>query len=183
MAETITVTGLDEVQKRLYSYSQQLGDRVVLGALRQGANLVKKAAQANAPVLSGTLKQRGIVVRKSKIHRGKSSKDLIGVYLTIAGKKKSDPAYRTKDDPYYGKFLETGWNTRGKSNDLRYSKRIRGFTRRSVGGSRVTQRGRTDVPGRHFIDRAFESNKEQAVELIGRSAIAASDVLARKVGL
>lgn len=176
MAETaIKITGLNEVQKSLYSYSQQLGDRVVIGSLRQGANLVKKAAQGKAPYKSGLLKRRGIVVRKSKIHRGKSSKDMIGVYLTIASKKKGDP--------YYGKFQEAGWNTRGKLNAERYSKYIRNFTRRSIGSSRVTQPGKTDVPGKHFIDRAFMEKREQAAELIRQSAIAASEILARKVGL
>jgi phage protein, HK97 gp10 family len=96
---TITVTGLKEVQKRLYSYSQQLGDRVVLGALRQGANLVKKVAQENAPVKTGKLK-RGIRVTRSKIHRGKSSRDMIGVYLSVR---------KGKSGPYYAKFQEDGW--------------------------------------------------------------------------
>lgn len=176
MAETITVTGLKEIQRSLYSYSQQLGDRVVLGALRQGANLVKKAAQANAPVKSGALKQRGIVVRKSKIHRGKSSKDLIGVYLTIASKKKTDP--------FYGKFQETGWVPRGRPNMLRPSFRKGfGFTRRSIGSSRVTGGGAARIPGKRFIDQAFLEKREQAAEIIRQSAIAASEVLARKVGL
>src|SRR5688500_14553958 len=104
---TITITGLREVQKRLYSYSQRVGDRVVLGSLRVGANHIKKAAQANAPVKTGLLRRKGIVVRNSKIHRGRSSTDMIGVYLTIAAKKKTDP--------FYGRFQETGWKA-GKRN-------------------------------------------------------------------
>ena len=100
MAETtITVTGLRETQAKLYSYSQQLGDRVVLGALRQGANLVKKAAQDKAPIKTGKLR-RGIRVARSKIHRGKSSSDMIGVYLSVR---------KGKSGPFYGKFQEDGW--------------------------------------------------------------------------
>lgn len=147
MAETtIVVTGLREVQRSLYSYSQQVGDRVVRGALRVGANRIKKAAQAYAPVKTGALKRRGIVVRNSKIHRGKSSKDLIGVYITIAAKKKTDP--------FYGKFQETGWKA-----------------------------GKRRVHGKGFIDRAFNQKKLEAVEVTRRSVLAASQVLARKVGL
>lgn len=147
MSETaIKITGLREVTKALYSHSQQLGDRVVKGSLRVGANYIARIARANAPVKTGLLKRRGIVVRNSKIHRGKSSKDMIGIYLTIASKKKGDP--------YYGKFQEAGWKA-----------------------------GKRLVPGKKFIDKAFEQNKERAVEAIRQSAIAASEVLARKVGL
>lgn len=146
MAETaIKVTGLSEATKALYAYSQQLGDRVVKGALRVGANYIARIARANAPVKTGLLKRRGIVVRNSKIHRGKSSKDMIGVYLTIA---------RKKGDPFYGRFQEAGWKA-----------------------------GKRNIPGKRFIDKAFEQNKEKAVEAIQQSAIAASEVLARKVGL
>lgn len=184
MAETaIKVTGLKEATKAIYGYSQQLGDKVVKGSLSVGARLIARVARRLAPRKTGLLRKSGITVRNSKIHRGRSSKDLIGVYLTIAQKKKSDPAYRTKNDPYYGRFQETGWNTRGKLNPLRYSSKIKGYTHRAIDSSRKTQRGKTDVPGKWFIDRAFEQNKERAVEAIRQSAIAASEVLARKVGL
>ncbi|SEN70810.1 phage protein, HK97 gp10 family [Nitrosospira multiformis] len=147
MAEkSISVHGLSEATKAIYAYSQQLGDRVVRGSLRVGANYIARIARASAPVKTSALKRRGIIVRNSKIHRGKSSKDMIGVYLTIARKK--------KDDPYYGKFQEAGWRA----------------------GKRV-------MPGKLFIDKAFEQNKEKAAEAIQQSAIAASEVLKRKVGL
>jgi HK97 gp10 family phage protein len=155
MADAITITGLKEIQKSLYSYSQRLGDRVVLGALRQGANLIKREAQANAPVSKngnpklgttpGNLK-RGIVVRKSKIHRGKLSSDMIGLYLTIKSTKKTDP--------FYGRFQESGWKA----------------------GNRL-------IPGKKFIDRAFHDKKEEAVALIVKSATSAADLLAAKLGL
>ena len=101
MAETIRVTGLREVQRKLYSYSQQIGDRVVLGALRQGAHLVKRAAQSNAPIGETGKLRRGIRVYKSKIHKGTKSGDMIGVYISVASKKKGDP--------FYGRFQEDGW--------------------------------------------------------------------------
>ena len=147
MAETtIVVTGLRETQKKLYAVSQRLGDRVVYGSLRVGANHIKKTAQGYAPAKTGLLKSRGIVSRNSKIHRGRSSTDMIGIYLTIAAKKKTDP--------FYGKFQETGWKA-----------------------------GRRHVSGKRFIDRAFLEKRAEAVELIRKSAIAASEVLAKRVGL
>jgi HK97 gp10 family phage protein len=150
MAEAITVTGLREAQKALYSYSQQLGDRVVRGSLRQGANVVKRAAQEN---LTSQIKgpstgrlRRGIVVRTSRIHRGKLSTDMIGVYLTVASKKKTDP--------YYGRFQEDGWRA-----------------------------GKTLVPGKKFIDKAFNDKKEAAVTVIVKAATSAAELLAKKFGL
>jgi HK97 gp10 family phage protein len=178
MADTITVTGLKEAQRALYSYSQQLGDRVVLGALRQGANLVKRAAQSNAPVKTGKLK-RGIRVAKSKIHRGQLSDGLIGVYLTIPNKKKGDP--------FYGRFQEDGWNTKGASTagPLSVKKVDRWLIARQFGGrtGRKTQSGRQHVLGKKFIDRAFTEKREAAVDLIVQTATAGADLLARKLGL
>lgn len=171
MAETITVRGLQDTQKALYTFSQRLGDRVVLGALRQGANLVRKAAQEKAPIKDGKLK-RGIVVRLSKIHRGKRSTDLIGVYITVASKKKTDP--------YYGRFQEDGWNTRGKRKGVVRRAIVEAFGSRS---GRKTLPGKTNVPGKKFIDSAFQENREKAVEVIAHAAREASGIVAKKLGL
>jgi HK97 gp10 family phage protein len=143
MAETITITGLREVQRKLYSYSQQLGDRVVIGALRQGANLVRKQAQANAPVKTGLLK-RSIRVSRSKIHNGKKSDGMIGVYISV------------RKAAYYAGFQEDGWRAGKKKKQ---------------------------IPGRKFIERAFIDKREEAVNLIVRSATSAADLLAVKLGL
>jgi hypothetical protein len=178
MAEnfTIDIRGIGEHQKALYAFSQQLGDRVVLGALRQGANLVLKSARQKAPLgATGRLK-KGIVLKASKIHNGKKSTDLIGVYITINRKKKTDP--------YYGKFQELGWTVKGGANSVRYSKKIKGFTRRSVGkSSRVTQGGGRHIDGKFFIENAWLENRDEAVNLIVRAAGAGAEVLARRLGL
>lgn len=143
-AETITITGLRDVQKSLYAYSQQLGDRVVLGALRQGANLIRKEMQKEIPVKTGLLK-KGFVVKRSKIHRGRLSTDMIGIYLALR---------KGKTAPFYGRFQNDGYRA-----------------------------GKTKVPGKHFVQSAFEANKQDAVRLIVADAEAGAAVLARKVGL
>lgn len=144
MSETITITGLKDVQKSLYKYSQQLGDRVVFGALRQGANLIRREIQKQVPVKTGLLK-KGFVVKRSKIHRGRLSTDMIGMYLALR---------KGKTAPFYGRFQNDGF-----------------------------QAGKTKVPGKHFVQNAFESNKQSAVRLIVSNAEAGAVVLARKVGL
>jgi HK97 gp10 family phage protein len=177
MAEnfTIDIRGIGEQQKALYTFSQRLGDRVVLGALRQGANLVLKSARQKAPFKTGKLR-KGIILRASKIHKGKFSTDLIGVYITVKRKEKTDP--------FYGRFQEDGWIVKGRANHKRFSQKIKAFTNRSVGSSsRVTQGGGRHIPGKHFIENAWLENREQAVNLIVRAATAGSEVLAKKLGL
>jgi len=111
--EVITVNGLQEVQKSLYSYSQKLGDHVVYGALRQGANIMRKAIYAQIDssfkVHTGNLR-RGFTVSRSKIHRGQSSGDALGVYVTL--KKKGKAA------PFYGRMLNDGWTPSGSSKKV-----------------------------------------------------------------
>lgn len=183
--DVITVSGLREVNLALYAYSQQLGDRVVIASLRQGANLIKRQISADAPVKTGKLR-RGFRVSKSKIHRGKTSSDLIGVYLTL----------RTgKDAPFYGRFQNDGWNTKGKARTVLntpFRVNRRGKTLFSKSGitprfcartGRKTLPGKTDVPGKFFIQKAFMSQRDAAVRLIVQSAEAGAAVIGRKVGL
>lgn len=98
--DTLTVTGLKETARTLYAYSQQLGDRVVRGALRQGANYVLRGLRPKLPVKSGLLRRRGFRVARSRIHNGKRSSELIGVYIGLR---------KGKGDPFYGRFINDGW--------------------------------------------------------------------------
>lgn len=99
--DAITVHGLQEVQKTLYAYSQQLGDRVVRSALRQGANYVLKGIKEAVPVKTGLLRgRRGFRVANSRIHNGRLSASLIGVYISLRKKK---------GDPFYGRFQNDGF--------------------------------------------------------------------------
>lgn len=114
--QEVYVHGLDEVAKKIYGLSQKLGDIVIYKALGVGASVMKKAVIRNAPkgtvahyigkksagvyVKPGQLRRKGFVVARSKIYRGRLSTDMIGMYLTIAHKK--------KDDPFYGRFVNDG---------------------------------------------------------------------------
>ena len=98
--QALTITGLKETQRALYGYSQQLGDRVIRGALRQGANQVLKGSNGLIPVKTGLLKRRGFRVANSRIHNGKRSTGMIGVYISLR---------KRKGDPFYGRFQNDGW--------------------------------------------------------------------------
>lgn len=104
----IKVSGIREVNKALYSYSQQLGDKVVIASLLQGARLVQRSVKIAAPVRTGMLK-RGIVVKRSKIYSPRRGGNKLGVYLTLRkGRGRKDPR-----DVFYGKFMDGGWTDRG----------------------------------------------------------------------
>lgn len=143
--DIITVRGLQEVQRALYAYSQQLGDRVVRGALRQGANHVLRGIRAAVPVKTGLLKRRGFRVANSRIHNGRMASGLIGIYIGLR---------KRKGDPFYGRFQNDGFRA-----------------------------GNTQVPGKQFVQRAFEERKAAAVQLIVQSAEAGAEVVKRKVWL
>jgi HK97 gp10 family phage protein len=166
---TIRVSGLREAQKALYSYSQQLGDFVVYKALRAGANIVRDAAREKAPEGETGKLKRGIVVMKSRINNGRKS-PLLGVTVTIR---------KGKGDPFYGRFQEDGWNTHGKRMGSR-ARIVAAFGSRT---GRKTQPGKTNVPGKKFIDQAFIEKRAEAVDMIVRTSTAAADLLASKVGL
>lgn len=171
----IKVSGLREVQRTLYQYSRQLGDRVVIQALLEGARFMQKRARSNAPRLTGRLR-RGIIVRKSKINNGKR-KDLLGVYLTLRkGKGKADPK-----DAFYGRFQEDGWNVRGKSRTKGQRKEI--VARFGSRTGRKSLPGSRDIPGIKFMLKTFNSTKEQSARLIVAAAERGANILKNKLGL
>ena len=143
--DVITVSGLQETQKALYAYSQQMGDRVVRMALRQGANYVLKGIKDAVPVKTGLLKRRGFRVANSRIHNGRRASGLIGIYISLR---------KGKGDPFYGRFINDGFTA-----------------------------GHTKVPGKGFVQQAFNERKEAAVQLIVQSAEAGAEAVKRRVGL
>lgn len=115
MAEfEVRITGIKEAQRKLYAYSQQMGDRVVIRALTNGARLLQKQAQANAPKRTGKLR-RQILVRKSKYNNGRRNINTLGVYITI-----KRPKGIQSGRAYYGNALEYGWRDKsGKKQPAR----------------------------------------------------------------
>lgn len=86
----VKLTGLKETQNVLYSYSQQLGDKVVIAALTLGARAFVRQAKANAPVRTGRLR-RAIYVKRSRIYNGKRDTGKIGVFVSVRqGRKRDD---------------------------------------------------------------------------------------------
>lgn len=182
MTEAIEVKGLQDVQKALYSYSQKLGDFVVYKALRAGANIVKRRVVKLAPIYEGkelprvkkgTLR-RGFRVSKSKIHSGKMSGDMIGIFLTL----KKGGGRKDLNDPFYGRWQELGWNPRGAKTASRAA--IKAAFGSRTGRKSAPSNG--NVKGLFFIQRAFDETSQAAADIIVKDAEAGAEVLARKVG-
>lgn len=136
---SIKISGIREVNAALYKYSQQLGDKVVIDSLKNGARLVQKEAKRRAPKDTGRLR-RGIVVRNSKIYKKGRHASKLGVYLTLrSGKGKKDPK-----DAFYGRFVEDGWKPRGDSRSVTGKKFIKGawLSRRTAAVKLIVQSAR-----------------------------------------
>jgi HK97 gp10 family phage protein len=179
MAEIeIDIRGIAETQRALYQFSEKLGDRVILRALRAGANSMRKQIRDAAPVKTGRMK-RATVVATSKIHRRRRD-GVVGVYITVRpGKSRTDPK-----GAYYARFVEHGFKRGSRQIGTKEAIRSGVVTedqhaaaleraneqrRNSRSRARVRVRyrgGGTAVPARHFISNTFESSKEQSLNII-----------------
>lgn len=92
----IKVSGLPELKKSLFAYSNKLGQKVVVDSLKQGARLVQRGAKTRAPRGATGNLRRSITIKKSKLYSVRRGRGKIGVYLTI------------KPKGYYGGFIEHG---------------------------------------------------------------------------
>lgn len=117
MSVEVKLRGIEELQRAVLGLKDDLRKKVVMGALRDGAKPIVKAAKALAPVKSGLLRSR-IKVSASKIYKGQGG--VFGVYINVKAVK----GRRVKGtkvivnvkggSPFYWKFLELGTRKMGK---------------------------------------------------------------------
>jgi HK97 gp10 family phage protein len=163
----IEIHGLREIQDKIRQLPVKIGRKVVYGALRKGAAVVRKAAQQNAPVRSGTLRKG---FRVSRIHRGPEK---FGVYLTLKkGKGRSD-----KNDPFYGRWVESGYRVGKKTVKVKVARSDR------PGRTRTVRRGEREIPGQYFVRRALQAQSQAAIDAIVAEADTKTQQLIRDMGL
>lgn len=170
-----SVTGVDDVKRKLQQFPPKIAEKVLRQALRQGANHMLKQIRANAPVKTGRLK-KAIKVKNSRINR-LNKNGVVGVYINInLGKSRKDPS-----GAWYGPFVDRGYNHRSKlltgsqavaagviTRSDYYAKRAALRAKRTgryAQGVRVRSGGK-GVPGQFFIRRGFEQTKATAGQLI-----------------
>lgn len=114
--ETVIVSGLDELKRKLSEIPKAMRRRVLRNALAAGAREVRDTAKRGAPVLNlgaslkapyrkpGTVKQ-AISVRTSKLDRKEGN---VGVFVNVRPAKKGHRGAKSQNDPFYWRFLEFG---------------------------------------------------------------------------
>jgi len=110
------VHGLPDYREALRSLPSKLRVRALRNALAAGARIVQKDARARTPVLSPTNAARApyrkpgtvrkaISVRTSKLARRAGD---VGVFVNVRPAKAALRGAKSKDDPFYWRFLEFG---------------------------------------------------------------------------
>lgn len=118
MADEIKLDGLDALKATLARLPGVLEEKVLRAALRAGAQVIRKDAQARVKVLQEATPYREPGTVRDAITVRRSKQDKLGVFIGIKplGKKqiaafKKDggaAGSRNPDDPFYWIFLEFG---------------------------------------------------------------------------
>jgi HK97 gp10 family phage protein len=180
----IVITGTSDVIRRLNRYSLQLGDLVVKNALSKAAQQLKNKLQQAAPVNkkpspyfpAGRLK-KSILFKVSKINK-RAINGSIGYYIRPREKSGAGKRYGNQKNAYYAGFVENGYEVKGKGA---IGQRRIGAT--GLRSGRKTRPSGKRVQGTHFIERTFESNKTQLLNIITQYIEVSGGQLARREGL
>jgi HK97 gp10 family phage protein len=106
MSEFIKITGLEELNRRLNAIPGEIATKVLRKGVAAGANLVKIAAAAEAPFITGTLRRAAIV----KFLRAESNATQVEYIVTFRKGKRERKKGR---DAYYASWVEFGHAGRG----------------------------------------------------------------------
>lgn len=130
--------GDKRILKKLAGLPPKIQRKVISKSARTAMRPVLNAAKANAPKKTGRLK-KSLRMRALK----RSRKGRIGVTVATSAKWFSG-------DEYYGAFQEFGWKV---------GKRAKGHRRKDAEADT-----RKQVPGKHYVERAYKSHGEQALK-------------------
>ena len=113
MANTVTVTGLKQLEQSLSAFSQKIAKKSLEIAIKSGTKVVLTEAKARAPmgIVPHKFKERGAVITvkpgnlrkslKQRVYRGqRASMGNIQSIIPLDGRA------------FYGKFQEWGWKTK-----------------------------------------------------------------------
>lgn len=150
-------------EKELKALSLDMQIKAVGSGMSAAANLVKKNVVALAPTLKhpSASKHRVAGTLKKAIYASRSrSRSNGGRVVYTVGVRTGGKAAKSGRDAFYWRFLEAGWQPRGKGQRLK-----------GGNNSRALQRSRNRKLGAKFvrypfIAPAFESSKEAALDKV-----------------
>jgi hypothetical protein len=189
MAEIVRVEGLADLQLTLQGLPIHLRDKVMYRLLRKAAAPILRAAKANAPVAARATKRviPGLVKGTLKISTSrywKPARGEFGVYIKPVSPSKIRRLRRTArksgaagpyfGDPYYYRFQEAGFHAVGRSRVEKLSRaatKINGSIR-ARRNQQYTAGQHRFIPGKKFIGRAWDDNKNRALDIIKSDLVA-----------
>lgn len=128
MVETVKIKGLKELSQKMKQLPKELRGKTLNFAVRKGATIIRDEAANRAPERTGVLK-RSIVIRKRKVLNASNE-----AAQAVLVKKNA----KSGGDPFYWRFVEFGFKSRGGKH----------------------------IAANPFMRRAFESRKFAVVEEI-----------------
>jgi HK97 gp10 family phage protein len=159
----VKVEGLEHLKRQLSELTRQLRAKVLRNALSAGARIVRDEAKRNAPVLNGLQRSApyrkpgtvrdAIRVRTSK--RDRRAGD-VGVFVNVKPAKPSERGAKSRNDPFYWRWLEFGWNPASKG----VSKKQRRRDNRAGGSKKIAGR-RFLTSGGDKLGQALEVFQQQ----------------------
>ena len=172
MAETVKMEGFDAVRKALQDTPKHLRLKVMHAVLRKAAQPILRAAKAAAPVAKRSTKRviPGLIKKTLGVTRSKlrnAARGEFGVFITSRkpgqvkrlGRmaRKSGAKGPNFGDPFYHRFQEGGFHAVG-------SRRVKGG--KTNRAANLKSSGARFIPGKKYLGGAFESQKQNAVNII-----------------
>lgn len=159
------VVGLPEFTSRIRALKSDTQTKVIRSGGLAAANVFKRDAVANAPVLQpngrfnrarrpGALKA-AIYASRSRT-KSTPGKEVFVVSVRERGKKSSSGAF-------YWRWVEAGHLARGPGRRIKG-----GFRSKALQRARYKARGDKFVPGRKFILRAFQGKQQAAIDAFNK---------------
>lgn len=114
MADSVQLTGFDDLAKKLRELAPAMRKRVLRNALAAGARLVRDDAKRNAPLLQNAAKApyrtRGTVRNAIRVRTSKQARKAgdVGVFVNVKPAKSGARGAKSKTDPFYWRWLEFG---------------------------------------------------------------------------
>ena len=148
MADNVELKGLDNLKNSLESIEKKMRTKEVFRIVVAGAMAVRNEIKKNAPVMQGSEKKnktktrtKGLIKRKISIRRSIVDKKQgnIGVFVNVKPAKGADKGAKSKKDPFYWSFINSGWTPGNRKKQTKKNK------------SRIVKKASYSIRGKRFI--------------------------------